>query len=289
MAWKRGTQNNTAGEIRRGHIREFMTPSSKEVGIVGKLKIVSMEQTEFFEDYSESYFALVCTPNTGLPPQFHSQIENNILYLHSHQHPRCVLTALLNENVPTGCIVLNEIQLVNSKVCTGEIEDWTVYQGDTFVYDGREGVIGNTELRSVNRPTPVLKSISMWIRPRFLESIQNKNDFTINGKIFSQHLQKIFYGAILSLDELFLCTPPPSCLSIFPENAPHKEQEAEDSEDVDSIPIVCRIGEMEAVEEDVDDEEDILIPDCHRGIVDADTVRTLSFENYNSLLSSLFR
>jgi hypothetical protein len=272
MAWKRGTQNNTAGEIRRGHIREFMAPSSKEVGIVGKLKILSMEQTEFFEDYSESYFGLVCTPNTGLPPQFHSHIENNILYLHSHQHPRCVLTALLNENVPAGCIVLNEIQLVNSKVCTGELEDWTVYQGDTFVYDGREGVIGNTEVRSVNRPTPVLKSISMWIRPRFLESIQTHSGFALNGKLFSQHLQKIFYGAILSMDELFLCTPPPSCLSPSVSAKSTQQKEEDDNEEVDSIPIVCRIGEMEALEDEVDDEEDILIPDCYRGIVDADTV-----------------
>lgn len=263
MAWKRGTQNNTAGEIRKGHIREFLVPSSKDVGVVGKLKILSMEETVFHDNFHESYFALICTPNNGLPEQYFPFIENNTLYLHAHQHPRCVLTAVLHENVPSGCIVLNEIQRVNSKVCSGENEDWTIYQGDTFVYDGREGVIGNTELRALNRPTPVLKSMTMQIRPRYVETFQNEDGFEINGRLLSQHLQKVLYGAILSLDELFLLSLPNNCVC---------EEDGESR-----IPIVCRIGELESREDEViNEDDDYLIPDCHRGIVDADTVPSVT-------------
>jgi hypothetical protein len=266
MAWKRGTQNNSAGEIRRGHIREFLAPSSKEVGVVGKLKILSMENTAFHQNYKESYFALICSLDHNLPSQFATKIDNNTLYLHSHQHPRCVLTAIIHDEVPSGCIILNEIQRVNSKVCSGEIEDWTVYQGDSFVYDGREGVIGNTELRSTERPTPTLRSLSMWIRPRFLESIESEDGLTINGKVFAQYLQKVLFGAILSLDELFLCTPPPLAVTAAAAGCV-------DGEEIERVPIVCRIGEMEAMEEEqVDEEDDFLLPDCYRGIVDADTV-----------------
>jgi hypothetical protein len=272
MAWKRGTQNNSAGEIRRGHIREFLAPSSKEAGIVGKLKILAMENTNFYSEYKESYFALICSLNHDLPSQFRTKIENNnTLYLHSHQHPRCVLTVILHDDVPSGCIILNEIQRVNSKVCSGELEDWTIYQGESFVYDSREGAIGNTEIRSIDQPIPILKSLTMWIRPRFLDSFQNRNELILNGKIFGQYLQKVFYGAILSMDELFLSTPTGSCL----ENCRHEGEEGgEEEEEQEGVPIVCRVGEMEArEEEEVDEEEDFLLPDCYRGIVDADTVR----------------
>ena len=38
-AWKRGTQNNQAGEIRKGHIKEFLQPSSRESSVSVKLKV----------------------------------------------------------------------------------------------------------------------------------------------------------------------------------------------------------------------------------------------------------
>ena len=275
MAWKRGTQNNSAGEIRKGHIREFLLPSSKSIGVVGKLKILSFEDYKIetkTEKYQESYFCLICSIENELPIQFHPFISNNnTLLLHSHEHPRCILTAIINSNIPPGCILLNEIQRVNSKVCIGENEDWTVYQGETFVYDGREGVIGNTELRRVEQPIPILKHISMTIRPRYIDSYSNSSNLRINGRLFTQHLQKLLYGAILSTDELYLSTPPESCL-VFESL---EESTASSTNPSLKHPIVCQVGELEAMNEEdieVNEEEDFSFPDCYRGIVDVDTV-----------------
>jgi hypothetical protein len=123
MAWKRGTQNNPAGEIRKGHIKEFQQKSSKESGVVGKLHIVNMSSIPSLQSaFGESYFALISSVSNGLPPQFEEHINNNMLLLHAHQHPRVVLSALLHPDVPPGSIVMNDIQCLNSKVCTGEFE-----------------------------------------------------------------------------------------------------------------------------------------------------------------------
>lgn len=123
MAWKRGVQNNPAGEIRKGHIKEFQQKSSKATGVVGKLHIVSMASIPSLQTaFGESYFALISSLSNDLPPQFVDHISNNVLLLHAHQHPRVVLTALLHPDVPPGSIVMNEIQCLNSKVCTGEFE-----------------------------------------------------------------------------------------------------------------------------------------------------------------------
>ena len=123
MAWKRGTQNNSAGEIRKGQIKEFQQKSSKETGVVGKLHIVSMSSIPSLQaDFGESYFALISSPSNGLPAQFEKHIDSNMLLLHAHEHPRVVLSALIHPEVPPCSIVMNEIQCLNSKVCTGEYE-----------------------------------------------------------------------------------------------------------------------------------------------------------------------
>ena len=43
MAWKRGTQNNQAGIIRKGQIKEFHLPSSNQINSHGKLKVIDIE------------------------------------------------------------------------------------------------------------------------------------------------------------------------------------------------------------------------------------------------------
>jgi len=123
MAWKRGTQNNSAGEIRKGHVKEFLLQSSKESGVGGKLHIVSMSSIPSLQSaFGDSYFALISSLSNDLPPQFEQHINNNVLLLHAHEHPRVVLSALIHPDVPPASIVLNEIQCLNSKVCTGEFE-----------------------------------------------------------------------------------------------------------------------------------------------------------------------
>lgn len=64
-----------------------------------------------------------------IPDSFIPYLVNNELYIHSHDHPVCVLKAIVNGAVPHGCIALNEAQRINSKVCVGINQQWTVYKG----------------------------------------------------------------------------------------------------------------------------------------------------------------
>jgi hypothetical protein len=212
---------------------------------------MAMEGSKFQDAYGDSYFSLVCEPRKGLPPQFGELLDNGLIHLHSHQHPRCVVSALVHPDVPEGCIVMNEIQCLNSKVCTGELEDWTVYQGDSFAYDSREGAIGDTEVRYIDGPMKHIKNVSMWVRPRYPEQLPEEG-ISMNGKRFSQVALKYLYGAIVSLDEVFQIV-------------------------VDGVSMVCRVAELEEVEaesgQEYDEENDFVMPDCHRGRIDVDAVR----------------
>jgi hypothetical protein len=146
MAWKRGTQNNQAGAIRKGHIREFLLPTSRESSISIKLKII--DKLLFPNEESYLYvndmlpYALINFES--LPSEFKStiNIDNEFLYLHAHDHPTSILACKSSSLIPMSCVFMNEVQLLNSKVCVGEIEDFTIYQGDSFAYDAREGCIG---------------------------------------------------------------------------------------------------------------------------------------------------
>ena len=210
-----------------------------------------MEDTHFHESYGESYFSLVCTPENGLPNQFVDSIDNDVLTLHAHQHPHCVVSALVHPDVPAGSIVMNEIQCLNSKVCVGEREDFTVFTGASFVYDGREGALGDTEVRFVEGPVGRIKNITMSIRPRYPDSLPEAG-FSLDGDRFCQIAQKFLYGAIVSLDEVFQIS-------------------------MDGVSMVCRVIELEEAEEDstsdYDEEMDFVMPDFHIGRVDAESVR----------------
>ena len=177
MAWKRGVQNNRAGEIRAGQIREFRLPSSKESGATTKLQIINiegLEDTSLSATYSGRhrvscylhFVSLLIDPTPmviELPIALFSSSDERFaaqtLYLHSHEHPLCVVMAVRNPCIPLNCIALNEAQRVNSKVCTGEVEDWTIYQGETFVFDSREGVVADTEIRFSKKPLPTLRRL----------------------------------------------------------------------------------------------------------------------------------
>lgn len=257
-AWKRGTQNNSAGAIRKGHIREFLEPSSKSQSAVGKLNILLLQNSPLKHEYDEVNFALVCDIEHGLPNVFHKYLVNNSMYIHSHKHPRCVLLAVCNPNVPAGCIIMSEIQCLNSKVCVGEHEDWTVYQGDHFQYDAREGVIGDTDLRIADQ-VPQLHDVTVCVRPRF----PTYNDdgtprvHTVDANVISHKIAKLLFGCIVSVDELLKITLEDNCS------------------------IICRINEVAAHEDEVlNEEDDFVIEDCHRGTFEADTVIIYNISQY---------
>lgn len=126
MAWKRGTQNNSAGEIRKGHVKEFLFLSSKRTSISDRLRIIDAV------DLSSSRHSSVAFVSNRVPDSFLPFLVDGVLFIHSHDHPRCVLRVVQHAAVPDGCIALTETQRINSKVCIGELQEWTIYQGGTF-------------------------------------------------------------------------------------------------------------------------------------------------------------
>jgi hypothetical protein len=136
MAWKRGVQNNQAGVIRKGHIKEFLMPSSKDASVSFKLKIVD------HRDLDEDVVTLLhqsCSAHAN----FNYLSENirvfiaddpSCLYIHAHDHPASVISLRHLEIVPPGVIALSESNRVNAKVCIGELQEWTIYQGSGIYY-----------------------------------------------------------------------------------------------------------------------------------------------------------
>ena len=118
MAWKRGTQNNQAGAIRMGHVKEFLVPSSRERGVSARLRIIETEHCEGLAAFAGASHACVCDAAHGLPAEFASALEGGLIYLHAHEHPGTVLAVAPNAAVPEGCIALS----VQRMACTHEIE-----------------------------------------------------------------------------------------------------------------------------------------------------------------------
>ena len=252
MAWKRGVANNQAGEIRKGQIREFRQPSSQQAGLTCLLRILAPV------DYASSLptnnaYALLSREGLSAEQLRHVS-SKGILYLHAHRHPASVIAAVLRDDLPPGTIVLTETQLVNSKVCIGEKQVFTIYDSNVFAYDCREGVIGNTEVR-VDRDSEILGRVSFEIR------LRNKEDsalaISLSTSRVVQNLKKSLYGVLVTVGDVYLI---------------HE----------DNHQLVCRVQDLEP---EVVEENDLEIVDHYRGLVDDHTVVTLSVcDAYNALV-----
>ena len=90
MAWRRGTQNQQAGEIRKGHIKEFLVPSSKSTAAEDErvaLRIVEAESlgAEFLRS------ACAYANPQGLPEAFRAALaRDGCVHVHAHEHPAVV-------------------------------------------------------------------------------------------------------------------------------------------------------------------------------------------------------
>jgi hypothetical protein len=62
-------------------------------------------------------------------------------------------------DVPQNSIVMNDFQMANSCVCSGELEKWTAYEGDHISNDAREGAIGDTDVKvKTNQVANIMRS-----------------------------------------------------------------------------------------------------------------------------------
>ena len=94
-------------------------------------------------------------------------------------------------------------------MCTGENEEWTIYQGGHICFDGREGAIGNTNVRENVQDSLPLTSATFEVRPRYVdkedsdeESDSEKEKITVAAKTLQSCLSKSLDSCIVSLHEV---------------------------------------------------------------------------------------
>ena len=78
MAWRRGTQNQQAGEIRKGHIKEFLVPSSSKLAGEDEqvaLKVLPAESL-LGPEALELECAYVCEDVSSLPASFQASTSS---------------------------------------------------------------------------------------------------------------------------------------------------------------------------------------------------------------------
>ena len=246
-AWKRGTQNNLPGLIRKGHIREFLVQSScRENLVTGKLRVLEHEQLCVDHTAALSIAtASICTPEHGLPEQFMRFVLNGVLYLHSHEYPRSVLTAVLDEDVPHGSIILNQVQRINNKVCSGELQEWSIFSGDVSAYDCTEGSMGNHSKVYSSKAPPVLQSICLEVSVHGDCGGQDCSPITtISCKIISMKYTASLFHCVVTTDDVYVVYE-------------------------HGVAVVGRVVDV-TPEQSLDDE--FFLPDNYRGVVDESTI-----------------
>lgn len=312
MAWKRGTQNNQAGEIRKGHIREFLLPSSRELSVTCTLKIIDTstilktnfhDATEHDQCHSvQTNLAFINFDHMAGDILAHIKPNNNqYLYLHAHEHPICVLTCAHDSNVTPGCIALSEIHRANSKVCIGEQQEWSVYQGEVFAFDARDVSIGDTQVRA-GGDVPHLQTLVLDIRshitPTSTSATSSSSSLagkgknvastpTINAKILRPQLCRFLMWNIISAQETYLFHVPSHDENIFGIVLTVAE--------LRSI-VPCKVDDTDGVADGVtekstdndDDDEDETFDSAndYRGLVTHDTVLFLRIDpNFAHLMT----
>eukprot|EP01038_Epipyxis_sp_PR26KG_P009354 gene9354-12604_t len=207
-AWKRGTQNNAPGQIRKGQIREYQVRPKDDPSRVHE-KLLIFDNNESFPSIAKNTaYAYICTPDQGLPLSFCNYIYNNMIYIHAHEYPNTIITAVIDERVPYRSIVLSSSHRINSKVCTGEDQEWTIFQGEQISYDGREGAIGATSIKSLSGIPPMsIHNILLEIKLYETNNNNFKHDKSItyeNGNNLRNAFRKLFYNCILVIGDVYV-------------------------------------------------------------------------------------
>ena len=132
MAWRRGTQNQQAGAIRKGHVKEFLVPSSKKLATDDEqcaLKVVD----------APTQSACAYARYRDLPPAFRAAVDaHGCVHVHFHEHPAHVQRLVIDDSTPEGCISLNDVQRLNNRVCVHDAPSMTLYRGRHEALDARE-------------------------------------------------------------------------------------------------------------------------------------------------------
>ena len=234
MAWRRGTQNQQAGAIRKGHVKEFLVPSSKKLASAeeqGSLQVVDASML------GEHALRQACAyaRSDDLPAIFRKAIESQgCVHVHFHEHPAHVQRLVIDEAVPAGCIALSDVQRLNNRVCVHDAPVFTLYKGRHEALDAREAAIGATDV--IVKPDSDLSAVVFEVRRRDCGS-----DVSMDAVRLASLLAKHCFGCVVSVPEVHVLR-------------------------VDGVILVARVLEVRADREDEEEDED-----DYRGLLAAST------------------
>lgn len=239
MAWKRGTENNSAGPIRKGHIEAFQIPKGRELGAgSAPFRIIDVPRPRISS-------ALALVGAQSFPEQLSCYVDTStrLLHIHAHEYARSVLLAQLSDEIPPGCISLSPSQRINAKVCVNDTQDFTAFRGSVFAYDAREGGLG-TAIHWETRPVATLQEVKIDVRPLHSGS----EPIQVSAQALARQLAAALHSVIVTVDDIYVVA-------------------------IEETELVCRVvgvgveieGEAEAEDEAADDE------DPYRGMVSTET------------------
>lgn len=286
-AWKRGTQNNQPGTIRKGHIREFIAQSCRDNIITGKLIILEAEKYDrLYNNNISSLTALICSPSNGLPSTFlpyiinnsnsNDSYDNSVIYLHAHEYPRSIIKCIINSNVPKNSIIMNQALRVNSKVCVADNHNWSVYLGDITMYDCREGSIGDHRKRFSTKPPPILKNILIEIQ------VINRSDDNVTtasevqGVTIANKFARALDQCVVTTDDVYLVEGNEYCnvlgrvIEVHPDSDDEEDSDGASNE-IDSSNNTKKRSNKDALEQD-----------HYRGVVDQYTTVYIQLSGPNN-------
>ena len=193
MAWRRGTQNQQAGAIRKGHVKEFLVPSSKKLASEDEqcaLKVVD----------APTQSACAYARYRDLPPAFRAAVDaHGCVHVHFHEHPAHVQRLVIDDSTPEGCISLNDVQRLNNRVCVHDAPSMTLYRGRHEALDAREAAIGATDV--VVKPDSELAAVVFEVRRR-----DASKDVSIDAVKLSASLAKHCFGCVVTVPEVHVLT-----------------------------------------------------------------------------------
>ena len=202
MAWRRGTQNQQAGEIRKGHIKEFLVPSSAKLAgedESGALEVVATESLLPGESL-EVACAYVSRDLAALPAALRAAMRSDgCVHVHYHEHPAVVQRCVPRDGVPSGAIALSEVQRLNNRVCVHDAPTFTLYRGRHETLDAREAAIGATDVTKAV-PDVDLAAVAFEVRKRYEDGAGAAVavDFSAVSRALGAHV----FGCILTTSEL---------------------------------------------------------------------------------------
>ncbi|KAH8047480.1 hypothetical protein JL722_13109 [Aureococcus anophagefferens] len=225
--------NQQAGAIRKGHIKEFLVPSSAKLAAADESGPSTSSPRKCCSAPTASTAPAPTCPRTCPDcPRRAPLWSDGDFHVHAHEHPAVVQRVAVRGGVPPGAIALSEVQRLNNRVCVHDDPTWTLYRGKHETLDAREAAMGAT---AVARAVPDLDAaaIIFEVRLRFDRPGGAAADHGVLRRALTAHC----FGCLVTAPELF----------VLP---------GVEADDGSSVELVARVVEVRCERDDDDDGDD---------------------------------